>query len=118
MADSGESLIVRQVQSAIKKSNKLFGENVFIGLALGKPRLNFLFTCQNVFLTLLKIMCQWKMSAEYSPIWDARDPGHQSLNILLDISGFRLEFKTFSPSRIQFIHVLQCLVLYPLSMAL
>jgi hypothetical protein len=42
VADAGESLILRQVQYAIKKSARLLGENVFIGLALGSPLRNFL----------------------------------------------------------------------------
>ena len=36
MADAGESLVIRQVRYAIKKSAKLLGDNVFIGLASGR----------------------------------------------------------------------------------
>ena len=38
MADAGESLVIRQVRYAIKKSAKLLGDNVFIGLASGRGR--------------------------------------------------------------------------------
>jgi hypothetical protein len=45
VADAGESLILRQVQYAIKKSARLLGENVFIGLALGSPLRSFSWWC-------------------------------------------------------------------------
>jgi hypothetical protein len=35
VADAGESLVIRQVRYAIKKSAKLLGDNVFVGLAMG-----------------------------------------------------------------------------------
>ena len=41
MADAGESLVIRQVRYAIKKSAKLLGDNVFIGLASGRVQYVF-----------------------------------------------------------------------------
>jgi hypothetical protein len=35
VADAGEALVIRQVRYAIKKSAKLLGDNVFVGLAIG-----------------------------------------------------------------------------------